>query len=383
MRIDLFFPQLPPVRDAIGEHNALLARALAEQGAQVGLVHAASVEPDLIDGVDLVRLPGSVPRAVRGLADVVTARRPDWLITAYNPFSYGARGVNPWLPRALRRAQLASSTTRLALCAHEPFSPARNLRSGLLAAAQQLQFFMVGRASNLVMLSTEVWADEFRGWWPSTPTRHFRIGSNLPEARTHRRQVRDRLGVGDGDTLLVVFGGIGGTRSPEMLSAALQAVAGEPVICVHVGPARAAFEAAAASTGVRSLSLGRLPAQAAADVLAAGDIGLAPLQDGVSPRRGSFLALLQHGLATVTTRGRYQGESLSAAASGGSFALAECRPDAFAEQVQSLVASAARRQTMGAAGRAFYSEQHDWPLLAESYLTVLRMDMHTEGLRSA
>jgi glycosyltransferase involved in cell wall biosynthesis len=101
------------------------------------------------------------------------------------------------------------------------------------------------------------------------------------------------------------------------------------------------------------------------------DLYLAPFRDGVSARRGSFLAGLQHGLATVSTTGP-QTDAFLDAQDGVAFLLA---PDddlsAYENHVLTLVEDDALRARIAAGGRALYEEVFSWPRIADRMLSEL------------
>lgn len=370
MRIDILYPQVPPVFDAIGEHNRELATALARQGVSVGLIHASRQEPAPIDGVDMLRLSGDLPNALRALPRVVAGREPDWLITAYNPFSYGSHGLSLELPIMLRRLRKQVPRTALALYAHETLVPCRTPRLLVLSLLQRVQLRAVAAPQDLVLMSTVAWADRFRSWWPGTPTGHIPIGSNLPTSRLPRDEARRRLGIGPVGLVVTVFGGLGHDRDLSLVSAALDRLADQSTTLLYLGSDGPVAERLAAQAGVRIVNLGRAERFAAADALVAADIGLALFIGGVSARRGSFLALLQQGVPTVATHGPLTGAALSGAAADGCFEICTATPDDVANGVARLADSQTRAH-VGARGRTYYERRHSWSEIAAEYIRVL------------
>lgn len=372
MTYDLIFPALPPSLDGIGDYTAHLATELARTHEVRVLTAQADARDFHEAGVTVERAFTTDRRAgVHDLVAPIAARRPDWVLLQYNPFSYGEWGLNLSLPAVLNRIRTAAPATRIALTVHEPFVPVRNLRSLVLTSWQRLQFWRLGRQADMVFCAIEPWVERFAPWFPTTPVVHLPVGSNMPRVEARRAETRKALGFGP-DTL--VLGLFGQGHPSRMLSFARRAVAGlraegRDAQVLYVGPA--VDVVGRALSGVPHHCTGALPGPNVSRHLAAMDLYLAPFRDGVSARRGSFLAGLQHGLATVSTTGP-QTDSFLDAQNGSAFLLA---PDddlsAFETHVLALVQDAALRVRIGAGGRALFDEVFAWPRIADRMLTAL------------
>jgi glycosyltransferase involved in cell wall biosynthesis len=124
---------------------------------------------------------------------------------------------------------------------------------------------------------------------------------------------------------------------------------------------------------------GRLEPPELASWLAASDLFLIPLSDGVSTRRTTLMAALQHGLPVVGTRGPLTDTMLGQ------------RPDAlhlvpahdqrrFVEEVSRLSADPEQRAALGRSGRELYERHFAWPQIAARTLLALGLD-DPEGVR--
>ena len=164
---------------------------------------------------------------------------------------------------------------------------------------------------------------------------------------------------------------MGAARMAPRIRAAVDALrAADPSVeVVYVGPNRAEFDAA--FDGLPRHALGPLPGPEAADALRALDLHLAPFIDGVSTRRGSFLAGLQQGVATVGTDGELTDRMLRDAAPAA-FRLAPVADEAaFVAHARALHADAAARAATAAAGRAFFDAHFAWPAMTRRFLDAL------------
>jgi glycosyltransferase involved in cell wall biosynthesis len=110
------------------------------------------------------------------------------------------------------------------------------------------------------------------------------------------------------------------------------------------------------------------------------DLHLTPFDDGVSSRRGSCLAGLQHGIATLTTDGVHT-ESIFRNANGTSLCTTPVDdPAAFARAAVNLWENPSQRREIARAGRTLYEAHCDWPLVADRLLSGLRRDnIHSEA----
>lgn len=360
--------------DAIRTYSTLLAETLARAGARAdvflrtkdgGWVNAA--EPD-------------APRAsaARGLAESV--RGYDAVLLQYNPFMYGRWGFAPWLPVSLRALGPRSRRPILALMVHEPYVPMVSWRWTLMGLWQRTQLAALRAEADVVFASIEAWTSQLSRWWPLRPTRHLPVASNLPDKRTSRAEERERLGVDTTDTVVLAAFGTGHpARLTSLLVDAANAAAATRgrVLLLNLG-AGARTLRGRLEKNVELHEPGNQSEDALARSLAAADVFLIPLVDGVSTRRGSLMAALQHGLAVVGTDGPLTDRVLRDA-SGALRLVPTGRPEAFARTVARLVDSPDERRELGRAARALYAESFDWPAAGKRVLDDLRLAQWARG----
>ena len=370
MRIDLVFPVLPPALDGIGDHTAHLAQALARRGCRVRVL-STQTAPDPIPGVDVVDAFSLDPIwRVRDLTSAVRHDPPDWLFVQFNQFSYGPLGFNPFLPWTLFRLQRLLPQTRIALMAHEEFVPSSTLRNIVMSTWQRAQFWALGRISDVVGYSTSAWVDKFRPWFPKTPACHLPVGSNLPRSELSRRQARAKLGL-QAPFVVGYFGSVGGSRHLAHVRTALETLqtATPEIELLYVGRHGRTLQDALPELPVRSL--GALSALDAADAFATMDLYVAPFVAGVSTRRGSFMAALQHGVPAVATSGSQTDPVLRRSDGEAFFLCPEADVRSFANAVVTLQSDRQRRLRMGRCASRLYQDEFDWSVLAcrvESFL---------------
>ena len=370
MRIDLVFPAFPPSLDGIGDYTARLAASLVPQHDV--RVLTAQRDVSALEGVRVVPAFTTSPRAcVKELLPLVDADPPDWFVLQYNPFSYGVWGLNLSLSGVLSSIRRRHPHTHISMMVHEPFVPLESFRFAVMATWQRWQLYKLGQACDIVFFSIENWAEQFRSWFPNCHVHHLPVSSNIPNVGASRASVRSQLGYAETDFVVGVFGGGHFSRLLPFVRRAVTVLRERSV------PARVLYIGAASEKVRRVLQdhyvhdAGRLPAEDVSRHFAAMDLYLAPFRKGVSSRRGSFLVALQHGVASVSTRGIHTGPEL-AAHDGSAFLLApDDSPEAFAQQTTVLAFDADTRRAVGTAGRALFESVFDWPILSHRLMDHL------------
>jgi glycosyltransferase involved in cell wall biosynthesis len=362
---------LPPQLDGIGDHSSGLAHALADR-AEVSIHTVGAIDPLPIDGVKIHQSFGIRPRrAVRGLLPAVQAQPPDWLIVQYNPFSFGDRGFNPYLPGVLRRIRKTCRRTRLAVMVHEMFMPALSPKLAVMSLLQRWQFAAATGLADCVFFSTGPWADGYKQKFPRRRAIHLPVGSNLPRVQANRSAVRATLGIPAGAIVLGTFGGGHASKLPGHIAAAARKLrdAGKDVRILSIGPGGPDIRAAMPELPI--IDMGTLGPQQVSTALQAIDIYCCPFIDGVSTRRSSFMAALQHGLATVSTRA-YHTDAMLLAQHEQAFLLASATdPGEFAAFVCELASNDTRRQRLGTAAGRLFDEKFSTRVLADVMFSEL------------
>ena len=294
----------------------------------------------------------------------------DAVVVQYNPFMYGRWGFAPWLPAALLRTRRRQPTLEIALMVHEPYVPMINWRWALMGVWQRSQLFALRAIADPVFASIDSWASTLGGMRPKRAAYHLPVGSNLPDRRPHRKQAR--LGVGATPETLIVstFGTAHPARRLEYVAAAINAIAttGVPTIFLNLGAGAPAIDGVTGS--VRVLAPGLQSPRALADLLSATDIFLAPFIDGVSTRRTTVMAALQHGLAVVGTDGPLTDRALRE--SDHALRLVPvAREDLFVDAARRLASRRGERERVSSAARRLYDERFDWPIIAQTLLSHL------------
>ena len=372
---------LPPLIDGIGDYTARLAAELADGNYGLRRVtvlagDAAAAGADPIAGVAARGAfdPGR-PASVGRLLDAIADDRPDWVVLQYNPFSFGRRGLNLLLPRAMAAVGRRSPGTRVAVMFHEAYVPAINWRFGVMAAYQRWQYWQLGRAADVLFFSMASYRAHGRRWFPGKPAVHLPVGSNLPRVPVHVDEARRRLGIGSDELVLGVFGMAHPSRPFSAVAAAAAALrlAGRQARILYIGGDGPALRAALAEADrANAITDGPLPADECSRRLSAVDVAFSTYIDGVSTRRGAMMAALQHGIATVGTVGVNTDPELRDLNAANALALVPAGDDAaVVAAVFHLADNPAERRRLADAGRRLFEERYSWPVIASSMLSSL------------
>jgi glycosyltransferase involved in cell wall biosynthesis len=291
------------------------------------------------------------------------------ILLQYNPFNFGRWGFAPWLPIKLWRLKRSKARPKIALMVHEMYYPISDWKSALMGGWQRVQFFAVRVLSDVVFTSVSPWAKALQSHRPRRPAHHLPVGSNLPDMRHARRAERARLGIGEDAIVLAAFGTGHPSRMLDYVADAADSVAseGRETVLLNLG-----FNTPEVSVdrAVRVLAPGHLEDEAISRHLAAADVYLAPFTDGVSTRRTTLMAALQHGLAIVGTDGHNTDEMLRELPGAMRLTPVADRV-AFSRSVRDLASDPDARAELGERARTLYEEQFDWSVVCDRLLAEL------------
>ena len=343
--------------DGIRDYSRELNDALADNEADASLL--------LVRGK---RLPSKLAQS-------------DAVVLQYNPFAYGRWGYAPWLARGLRKLKRAPQRPIIAIMVHEPFMPFSGVRAGLMGMWQRLQLRSIRRASDVTFVSIEAWADKISHRRPKQPTYHVPVGSALPDMRHEGVATRAELGIDERTIVLTTFA----TGHPSHMSGHVCAAAialreaGHPVAVLNLGAGARRLKGL--PKAIRVETPGPLELTTLARMLAASDVFVSPFVDGVSCRRTTFMAGLQHALPVVATDGPLTDDLLRRHPEACRLIPVGDRKR-FAATVVELAEDPARRERLAQGARLLFERHFAWPVIAgqieahleEVFLAHLRSD---------
>jgi len=370
--VDILVQSLPPVPDAIGEYTACFASHLTSY-FRVNIFTGDESPADGIGGVAVKQVFKSnrpSGRRFGPLLDEIEASDSTILLLQYNPFAWGRRGWAPDLPRLLARVKRRKPNTLLVVMFHETFMMFPGFRYRIMRFYQERQFRKLLAVADLAFYSSSKWADQHQSAGGSCVALTLPVGSNLPLSGLDQVAAKRRLGFDNSDFVCSVFGGNHVSRMFDRIDMAISAIAKSLVgqcrtRLIYIGDSDRAWKVGDAMVHC----LGRLSAQNAADAIAASDLMINPFLDGISTRRGSAMAALQHGVPVLTTKGHNTEEIWTQEAM-----RSVCMVDVV--DTDRLWADAAVRfanqvndsqEGMRSSIRSFYRRNFDWPVTTEYF----------------
>lgn len=350
--------------DGILDYAVNLGEAMATlHGLDVDIVVRAG------DGWSVRRLtPGGGRERRAGSVDEALAH-VDAVILHYNPFSWGRRGFAPGLVPMLARLRRRTPPVVVGVLAHERYVDMRGLRWSLMGGWQRVQYLGVLRFADVAWASIEAWTESLRRQTRARVAQ-IPISSNLPDRRVARHSARERLGVDRSGLLVAAFGTDHPSRLTGHIEAAVDAIAasGRRVTLLNLGAGAPLI--APHAPAVTVVAPGRLDAPVVAEQLAAADLYLAPFVDGVSARRTTLMAALQHALPVVGTDGPLTDTAMREARQALLLTPSADRA-AFVTAALGLAANPEERARQGLAARRLYEARFDWPVACRVALAGL------------
>jgi glycosyltransferase involved in cell wall biosynthesis len=386
MRILLVAGEFPPMQGGLGDFTQCLAAELVRQGCEVAVYTrrcaAGGAGPYALlplarewGWADLFRLA-----RLASCFDVVNLQ--------YQAAAYRMRlpvHFLPYLCRGIRKP--------LVVTFHDLRVPYLFPKAGRL---RQWAVRLLLTASAGVIVTNEEDKSAIDGVVPPENSSLVRIGSNIApvqRSQARRSQLRAEWGAREGDLVISYFGFLNASKGALDLVRALALLkgAGVPAILVFIGgtvgasdPTNAAYaqnvQAEIAKLGLRGAVrfTGFQPAAEVSHSLYASDLCALPYRDGVSLRRGTFMAALAHGLPIVTTAPAVPIPSLKHGQNV--FLVPPANPAALAEGIRTVWEDVPLRCTLAEGARKLAGE-FTWPAIATATLRVYEAALARSGGR--
>jgi glycosyltransferase involved in cell wall biosynthesis len=410
LRVLLVSAEYPPQPGGIGDYTRCLASALERAGCTVDVLTARA-------GRATVLRPGAegAPATVGGrlgwgwetlavVGQAVRRLRPQVVHVQYQTGAYAMRPAIMLLPALMR---LLPQRPGLVVTMHDLLLPYLFPKAGRLR--EWLTLRLMADSDRVVVTNRDDYArllgqagtaapagPIYRG--PALPAGHapalIPIGSNIavaPPPGFERERWRAQLGLADDATLVCYFGLVSPSKGLDTLLDALDLLPDTLRLIVIGGQVGAAHDQAYAEAlhermridlRGRATITGHCTPEEVSAYLLASDLCALPFRDGASFRRGSLLAALAHGVATVTTRapGGQQAEATTLLEDEQAALLtAPGDAAALADAIGRLSRDAPLRAALGASGRTV-AQRFDWTVIAARHVELYRA--LTEGKRS-
>ncbi len=378
MRICFITGEYPPMQGGVGDCTHQLGRALIQLGHQVTIITSSKAadtsrpatldEPMVCATVD--KWTWASWARILGALD---AHQSDILHIQYQTAAYSMHPAINFLPLRLR---LGRSRPLIVITYHDLRVPYLFPKAGALRTWITL---LAARWSDAVIATNAADHENLSQAQLGNALRRIPIGSNIhpqPPAGYDREAWRTRLGVSADDALLCYFGFLNESKGGETLFRSLAELvrrgceAKVLMIGGQVGdsdPTNTAYfervKALSSELGLmdRILWTGYTPAREVSANFLAADICVLPYSDGVSFRRGSFMAALAHGLPIVSTQPHML---IPALADGDNIFLIPAEdPQAAADALETLITKPALRARLSS-GALDLAKSFTWERIA-------------------
>ena len=363
-KIAIVCHNFPPFTSGVADHTHLLGEALQKSNSVIVL----TAYQKKYETTSLKVIPcfdKSKPWTLMRLWDIVRQNRVDQLLLQYDPFAYGSNyGINPFIIWGMRRIRTILPSIKIGLIVHETFIPRKDFKRHLLSNYLVWQLRKVIDVTDVVFTPVESWAKIIQNWFPDKTVIHLPVGSNLPIFPTDSVSEKQRFSISPDQIVLGMFGRIRRVPNIELVRVSIEKLQKEKFnpLLFYVG--LEAMYASEAFAGLPYLAHGPLSGEEISRRFHAMDIFLCPVEEGISCRRGTLAAAVQHGLPVVATWGEIT-DNLLRQLDGDAFLLAEnTSPSLFADQVFQLASNFQLRQKIKK-GAETYAAQIAWPALAE------------------
>ncbi len=300
---------------------------------------------------------------------------PTLLLVHYVPHMYQRQGIAYSLLRALLALRFSETRPTIILYVHENYIDFTSWRASPIALAQRLLLRSLIATVDGVVISCDSWRDFILQSKPSKPILSVPVGSNLPDRSPTRLESRHSLGISEDEFVVADFGPSEPHRNMSLFAFTVHNLQAQYARTTLLRVGKTGSTPMSVSPDLRVIQPGEQSLEEVASTLSAADLFLAPYRDGVSTRRGSLLAAMQHGIPTVGTyayhdkpRNAYPNRVLKALSrtattdislltSSAGLHLAHIHsPEAFAKSACSLFQDHQQRCQSSRLSRQFYHE---------------------------
>ncbi len=386
MRVLFITGEYPPNQGGVADYTAILRaelRALDVTSEVLTSSNCASTERSVHPVVGTWGFP------FWGITQqILSERHFDVVHIQYQTAAFDLKPAVNLLPWYLRRR---SPRPAIVTTFHDLRTPYLFPKAGPL---RRWVTHMLGRRSDAIIFTNredwEEWEAAAAARVPSskkTPAHQIYVGPNIAEVpitAERRRALRNAYGVPTNAFLVGFFGFVNLTKGLDTLFAAARILRDQdiPVHVLIIGGSLGASDPYNAvyqkhlqriiyrlglDTEDILLSTGYLSAADASHALATCDAMALPFADGVSLRRASMLAALDHGLPVVSTYPKQPSPEIQE--SDALLLVPPEEPAALSQALRRLYDDQTLASNLGAAARQF-AQRFSWPLIAEHTLAV-------------
>jgi GT2 family glycosyltransferase/glycosyltransferase involved in cell wall biosynthesis len=405
-RVLLITGEYPPAQGGVGDYTCKLNVALQERGVITRVLtrlmptgNGESRQEQAVENLPAEGASRTVPTGSPKKIPFITSRvtvaaalravrgmRAGIAHIQYQTGAYEMRPTINLLPLLLRRKWRGATVVTF----HDLLVPYLFPKAG---PVREWANRLLARSADAVVATNPEDATRLRSWGVKR-VRLIPIGSNIPNnppAGYNREQWRASWQVPDDTIVLAYFGFLNSSKGLGDLLRALSILKDKDnyhllMVGGGLGSSDPTNRATAEALDIQARQLGvaesiiwtgYLDPQGVSAALLSADIAVLPYADGASFRRGSLLAVLEHGLPVITTRADVQGPRSKVQSSewpqlvDGQNALlvAPGNTVALAESIQKLAADAQLRAEL-AIGAKDLARFFSWDRIAEMHLKL-------------
>ncbi len=358
--------EYPPQTGGVSDYTRLVARGLADAGDNVHVWTTPCQETSIVDsGVEVHRLPDRFgTRSLKVLdKDLNQFPTPRRILVQYVPHAFGWKALNipfcVWLWSRRRDS--------VWVLFHEvvfPLSRNQSTRHNALGVGTRLMASFVVRSAEHLLISTQSWAPLVKSLGAGDrPITWLPIPSNISVVNDPVAVASLRAKYAPTNGLVLGHFGTYAANTSDLLIPALEIILlqNSNLVVLLLGrggeSVRDELIRRHSELSSRINASGELPAIELSLHLQSTDVMLQPYPDGISTRRTSAMACLQHGIPTVTTTGHLTEEFW---AESGAVLLAPAGdPIYISNCVKQLNESPDARARIGQAAKTLYEERFD------------------------
>ena len=359
--------EYPPQPGGVSDYTRLVAQGLAGTGDEVHVWSPKCQERTPEDaGVIVHRLPDHFgPRALSALNSYLNRLpKPCRLLVQYVPHAFGWKAMNLpfclWLHSRRRRDSIWTLFHEVAY----PLAPNQTLAQNMLGVVTRQMASIVARAAERVFVSIPAWERTLRTLVPGLNSiTWLPVPSNIPVINDPIgvKAVRTRYASAK-DFVLGHFGTYGRHITELLLTILpplLRGFSERVMLLLGSGGKDVRDELLRSHPGLKGNvhATGELAMDALSRHLNACDMMIQPYADGISSRRTSAMASLQHGVPIISTSGQLT-EPLWA--ESGAVALVQVENiNAMVDAVNHLQENKGERTRISMAAQTLYKERFD------------------------
>jgi len=304
----------PPMDDGVAEYTQRLLHAIKQDFGNIRLITTENngLKREREDGVfDIVGKWSFL--ALPGIIRHIKARKPNIVHIQYPTHGYGRNPAANFIPMILR---IVSPKTRLISTIHEFSTRSLKGKSRLLISVIP---------SHRVIVVDQKYEKAIHKFWPFANGRlvYIPVGSNIPvplkPGKTVVSRLRISLGIEEDDLVICYFGAVRRGKGIQLLLKVFHKLLQRhsETKMLFLGRIFQNYYQESVKTLVDSMQLnsnviftGMCEQSEICQYFALASMCVLPFEDGVSTKRTSFMAALQHDLPTITTEGELLPEGL-------------------------------------------------------------------------